>query len=294
MVLSPFLMSTALLAASTLVSALPAPNAFADAYGQAVAMAHPDPEAFALAISDEGTCATSICRTYCNLMIIGGTQCTSNTTNPYAGPYDTDCLCSSNSNLMRNYAKCLDCGWTLWNNYGPYASSALAACDLPTEPTGTLSCSTAPTTTVENCIDEGNCLVTNAPPASTVKTTAVGKPAYTVRTTGKTTSLAADFTVSTTSSNSLTTDLGKPAYVVKTASKSSSGTTTLAADFTVSTTSSEYSSTFTVESTVDYASASLTTNLGAPAYAVKTVSKSTSAPSGSTTTLAAAYTVKTT
>ncbi|CEP24985.1 unnamed protein product, partial [Cyberlindnera jadinii] len=236
--LSVKLLSTAVLTLSTLAAALPEPAA--------------------LAISDEGTCATSACRTSCNLMIIGGTQCTSNTTNPYAGPYDTDCLCSSNSNLMRNYAACLECGWTLWNNYGPYASSALAACGLPTEPTGTVSCSTAATTTVANCIEEGNCLITNAAPVQTVKTTAVDKPAYTVKTTSK-----------ASSETSSTTNLGAPAYAVTSVVKAQD-TTTLAAAYTVRTTgSSQGTTTLAGALTVSTTSSEGTTNLGAPAYAVK-------------------------
>ncbi|ODV74031.1 uncharacterized protein CYBJADRAFT_172790, partial [Cyberlindnera jadinii NRRL Y-1542] len=130
-----------------------AAEAYAEAYAEAVAIAHPDPEAYALAASADD-CATIACHASCGLMIMGGSECTLNTTNSYAGPYNTTCLCSSDSSLNKYYASCMNCGWTLWKYYGPYVSEALAACEtLSTEPTGTLRCST--TLTDEYVVDTG-------------------------------------------------------------------------------------------------------------------------------------------
>ncbi|ODQ56858.1 hypothetical protein WICANDRAFT_98115 [Wickerhamomyces anomalus NRRL Y-366-8] len=140
-----------------------AANAYADAYAEAVAIAHPDPEAYALAASADD-CASISCHASCGLLIIEGQACSQNSENSYSGPYNTTCLCSSGSKFLQYYAPCMDCGWTLWKYYGGYVSSALAACEtLSTEPTGTLRCSTTLTdsysidTGIQGCSYLGNC-----------------------------------------------------------------------------------------------------------------------------------------
>ncbi|ONH67880.1 hypothetical protein BON22_2766 [Cyberlindnera fabianii] len=112
--------------------------AYADAYAEAIAIAHPDPEAYALAASADD-CASIACHAACGMLIIYGSDCTTNKENQYAGPYNTTCLCSEGSDFINQYPTCMECGWTLWKYYGGYVSSALEACGtLSTEPTGTL------------------------------------------------------------------------------------------------------------------------------------------------------------
>ncbi|ONH67879.1 hypothetical protein BON22_2765 [Cyberlindnera fabianii] len=93
--------------------------AYADAYAEAIAIAHPDPEAYALAASADD-CASIACHAACGMLIIYGSACTSNTENQYAGPYNTTCLCSDDSDFIKQYPACMNCGWTLWKYYGGY------------------------------------------------------------------------------------------------------------------------------------------------------------------------------
>lgn len=119
-----------------------AAHAFAEAHAEAVAIGHPDPKGYALAASADD-CASVECHMHCGMMIVYGENCSQNQENHYAGPYDQDCLCSTGSDFMSEYAACMDCGWTLWKYYSPYLTSALEACStLSTEPTGTSRCST--------------------------------------------------------------------------------------------------------------------------------------------------------
>ena len=137
--------------------------AYSNAYSEAIAIAHPDPEAYALAASADD-CASIGCHASCGLLIIEGQKCSTNDENSYSGPYNTTCLCPSDTSFMKYYAPCMNCGWTLWKYYGGYVSSALAACGtLSTEPTGTLRCSTTLTdvysidTGLQACEYTGNC-----------------------------------------------------------------------------------------------------------------------------------------
>lgn len=119
-----------------------ASEAFSSAYAEAIAIAHPDPLAYAMAASADD-CATIACHAACGYLILDGSACSLNKTDTYSGPYNTTCLCSDGSKFMDRYPSCMDCGWTLWKYYGPYVSEALEACStLSTEPTGTLRCST--------------------------------------------------------------------------------------------------------------------------------------------------------
>lgn len=119
-----------------------AAEAYAQALAEAMALAHPDPEAYALAASADD-CATIGCHAACGYLILDGSACSENKTDTYSGPYNTTCLCSSDSHFLQRYPGCMECGWTLWKYYGPYVTSALEACStLSTEPTGTLRCST--------------------------------------------------------------------------------------------------------------------------------------------------------
>jgi len=148
--------------------AFAAANAYADAYADAIAIAHPDPEGYALAASADD-CATIACHASCGLLIMAGTGCSENTEDTYQGPYNTTCLCSAGSDFNKYYAPCMECGWTLWKYYGGYVSSALAACQtMSTEPTGTLRCSTTLTdsytieTGIQGCSFLGNCPTTTS------------------------------------------------------------------------------------------------------------------------------------
>ncbi|ODV76486.1 uncharacterized protein CYBJADRAFT_182650 [Cyberlindnera jadinii NRRL Y-1542] len=119
-----------------------AARAYADAYAEAEAIGHADPEAYAMAASED-QCADIACHAACGLLIIEGQKCSRNTENSYLGPHDSECLCPSDSEFMTYYPSCMNCGWTLWKYYGPYVTDALRACPgLSTEPTGTSRCST--------------------------------------------------------------------------------------------------------------------------------------------------------
>lgn len=117
-----------------------AAKAFAEAFAEAEAIGHADPEAYAMAASDDD-CADISCHAACGYLILNGQSCSLNTTDTYSGPYDSSCLCGSDSNFMKRYPACMDCGWTLWKYYGGYLENALEACNLLTEPTGTQRCS---------------------------------------------------------------------------------------------------------------------------------------------------------
>jgi hypothetical protein len=143
-----------------------AAQAYADAYAEAQAIGHPDPEAFALAASEDD-CASIACHAACGMLIIYGTDCAAD--GGYTGPYDTDCLCSADSNFIKQYPACMECGWTLWKYYSGYVTDALAACGtLSTEPTGTLRCSTTltdiytPDTDLQACEYTGGCTTTSS------------------------------------------------------------------------------------------------------------------------------------
>ncbi|CCH43651.1 putative secreted protein [Wickerhamomyces ciferrii] len=145
-------------AASPIAEALPwakanpqaaaAAQAYADAYAEAVAIAHPDPKAYALAASADD-CADVQCHMNCGLMIVAGQDCSENSEDNYSGPYTSGCLCNAegSTKFQSYYDACMDCGWTLWKYYSVYLQPALEEChkDFPsvsTEPTGTSRCST--------------------------------------------------------------------------------------------------------------------------------------------------------
>ncbi|CEP22913.1 unnamed protein product [Cyberlindnera jadinii] len=135
--------------ADAIPAAKAAADAYAEAYSEAIALGHPEPEAFALAASADD-CATFQCHAVCGTMIIAAQGCSMDQSS-FTGPYTEDCICSDpDSTFMDNYNACMDCGWTLWKYYGPYLTAALEQCqidvgtstDIATEPTGTSRCST--------------------------------------------------------------------------------------------------------------------------------------------------------
>ena len=87
-----------------------AAKAYAAAYAEAEAIGHADPNAFAMAASEDD-CASIACHAACGLLLIEGQNCAEK--GGYTGPYDTGCLCSEGSAFNRLYAPCIDCGWTL-------------------------------------------------------------------------------------------------------------------------------------------------------------------------------------
>ncbi|CAM9023539.1 unnamed protein product [Wickerhamomyces anomalus] len=182
-----------------------AAQAYADAYAEAIAIGHPDPEAYALAASDDD-CATIACHASCGLLIIAGTECSLNSENTYAGPYNKTCLCEDGTDFINYYTPCMDCGWTLWKYYGGYVSSALAACEtLSTEPTGTLRCSTTLTdsytidTSIQGCSYLGNCPTTTAESTTTSSSVSPSVP-----TTQATSTSSKSSTSTVTSANTYT------------------------------------------------------------------------------------------
>jgi hypothetical protein len=182
--------STALLAtltasltfASPIADALPwananpqakaAAQAYADAYAEAVAVGHADPEAFALAASEDD-CADITCHMNCGFMIIKGQECSLNEADTYSGPYEDGCLCgTADTEFLSYYDACMDCGWTLWKYYSVYLVPALQQCqvedagaNVQTEPTGTSRCSTtlSGTYTKDTSIDISTITATISP-----------------------------------------------------------------------------------------------------------------------------------
>lgn len=75
------------------------------------------------------------CHQYCGGMARDARECGPDQST-YDGPYNHSCLCDSDSEFMSLYPDCMQCGWALWADYGPYITSALEECSLLTEPTG--------------------------------------------------------------------------------------------------------------------------------------------------------------
>ncbi|ODQ82290.1 hypothetical protein BABINDRAFT_158915 [Babjeviella inositovora NRRL Y-12698] len=94
---------------------------------QANAVAAPEgmPAAFAAAA------ASYQCHLYCGNAILESRTCSG------ASGYDTKCLCAADSAFTGLIKDCLDCAWCLWDDYSKYLVAPLAACNLPTVPTGT-------------------------------------------------------------------------------------------------------------------------------------------------------------
>ncbi|CAM9023541.1 unnamed protein product [Wickerhamomyces anomalus] len=218
-----------------------AANAYADAYAEAVAIAHPDPEAYALAASADD-CASIACHASCGLLIIAGTDCSLNSENTYAGPYNTTCLCSSGSSFLQYYTPCMDCGWTLWKYYGGYVSSALAACKtLSTEPTGTLRCSTTLTdsytidTSIQGCSYLGNCPTDTSKAASSSSS-----------------STTSNIPSSTSSSTSITSSTSSSSAITSSTSSSASSAVSSSSAQTVSSITTYTGTTYTVTTDLSF------------------------------------------
>jgi hypothetical protein len=244
-----------------------AAQAYADAYAEAEAIGHADPQAYALAANADD-CASIACHASCGLLIIEGQSCSKNTDNTYEGPYDESCLCSDDSSFMKYYSPCMDCGWTLWKYYGVYVESALSACGLSTEPTGTSRCSTTltdeytPDYNINGCTYLGNCADTTTSSSSTssAEDDATSTSAQETSTTAKETSTSTQETSTTakeTSTSTQETSTTKQS-TESSAKQTSAGTTTkpvtsdLVSTFstgkTGSTTSSEVKSSTSAES----------------------------------------------
>jgi len=207
-----------------------AANAYADAYAEAIAIAHPDPEAYALAASADD-CASIACHASCGSLIIEGQACSQNSEDSYSGPYNSSCLCSSDSKFMQYYSPCLECGWTLWKYYSAYVTSALEACStLSTEPTGTARCSTTltdsytPDFDIDGCSYLGNCEEsTTAPEASS---TAETSSQQTTSTSQAPTSTAAEESTSSTAAAETSTSEASTSETETTAPQESTSSTT--------------------------------------------------------------------
>ena len=150
-----------------------AAKSYAQAYAHALSMGYPDPEAYALAQSED-QCATIACHASCGLMIIEGQRCSLNTENSFWGPHNSTCLCAPDSPFLEYYPPCMECGWTLWKYYSAYVIEALQACEtLSTEPTGTSRCSTTltdiytPDWEIDACLYTGGCETTTTNAADT-------------------------------------------------------------------------------------------------------------------------------
>jgi hypothetical protein len=137
-VASPDAIAKAFPMAGAIPQAAAAAEAYANAYALAEAAGNPDPHAFAMAEDEEtpvcGTEGEFSCHAACGGMARNARTCSDN--GRYSGPFDHECLCGDDAEFMNLSARCLECGWSLWDSYGSFLSNALLECDLPSEPTG--------------------------------------------------------------------------------------------------------------------------------------------------------------
>lgn len=97
--------------------------AYSNASSEAFTIAHADPKVCALVASADD-CASIRNHASCGLLIIEGQKCSAKKESSCSGPYDNTCFCPFETNLMKYYARCMSCGWTLWKFYGGYVFSA--------------------------------------------------------------------------------------------------------------------------------------------------------------------------
>ena len=100
------------------------------------------PEAFAEAMANPQLPGSTVeCHSFCGNAILEWRNCGGDSSDA-----TKECTCASDSKYTELIHPCLQCGAALWYAYSKFLEESLKLCNLPLEPTGTVTSTAAPST----------------------------------------------------------------------------------------------------------------------------------------------------